>query len=225
MPGEVAASRIRLGILALPIAGALELATALLVWNVDTRSDRNWAELAVSTRYEAAQFVDILSLVLYLFGVFALYAYLNGTRAERWALAGLVFGVVYTVSVIVVIASDTAVEPLLGRRYLEGDSDVYAMYSREAADEDVLPGFSGLTHGWSGYASFVLFGVAIWRSGLLPQGAVILLLAFAVLTPVASEVSASLGFLGYGLMVIAEAWVAWSVWRQLSPTKPRPRLR
>ena len=142
------------------------------------------------------------------------------TRAERWALAGLIFGVVYTVSLIIVVASDSAVEPLVGRRYLEGHQDAFAVFG-EVADEDILPGFAALTHDWSGYASFASFGVAIWRSGMLPQGAAILLVAFAVLTPVAFAVGAGLGFLGYLLMAIAEAWVAWSVWR-LPPAKTRP---
>ena len=127
MPGALAESRIRLGILALPVAGMLQLSTTLLVWGVDTRSDRDWAELVVSARHEAAQFVDILSLVLYLLGAFALYAYLSETRAERWALAGLICGVVYMVSFIVAIASDSAVEPLVGRRYLEGHQDAFAL--------------------------------------------------------------------------------------------------
>ena len=224
MPDGVAASRIRLGILALPVAGALELTTTLLVWGEDTRADRPWAELVVSARYEAAQLVDAVSLVLYLFGVFALYAYLAGTRAERWALAGLVFGVVYLVSSVIGIASDTAVDPLIGRRYLEGHRDAFAVYE-QMAREDALPGLYALTHGWSGYASFALFGVGIWRSGLLPQGAAILLAAFAVMTPVAYSVDAGLGFLGYLLMLIADAWVAWAVRRQLSPVKSRPRVR
>ncbi len=93
------------------------------------------------------------------------------------------------------------------------------------AKEDALPGLYTLTHGWSGYVSFASFGVGIWRSGLLPQSAAILLVAFAVLTPVAYSVDAGLGFLGYLLMLIAAAWVAWAVWRQPSPAKPSPRAR
>ncbi len=224
MPEGVAASQIRLGVLALPVAGALELATTLLVWGEDTRADRDWAELVVSTRYEAAQLVDVVSLVLYLFGAFALYAYLAATRAERWALGGLVFGVLYVVSSVIGIASDATVEPLVGRRYLEGHPDAFAVYG-EVAKEDALPGLYTLTHGWSGYVSFASFGVGIWRSGLLPQSAAILLAAFAVLTPVAYSVDAGLGFLGYLLMLIAAAWVAWAVWRQPSPAKSRPRVR
>lgn len=53
----------------------------------------------------------------------------------------------------------------------------------------------------------------------------ILGIAFAVLTPIAWAVSAGLGFLGPLLLVTAEAWVAWAVWRQLSPMELRSRVR
>ena len=224
MPGEVAANRIRLGILALPAAGMLELATIVLVWSGDYRSDRDWAELVVSTRYEAAQFVDLLSTLLYFFGIFALYASVAMTRGERWALAGLILIVFYMVSGVVITGTDASVDPFVGRQYLEGHRDAFAIYESR--------GYTGFlndavlfAYDWFQYPGFVLFGVGIWRSGLLPQGAVILGIAFVVLTPLAWAVSTGLGFLGPLLLVIAEAWVAWAVRRQLSPAKVRSRVR
>jgi len=223
VPGTVAVNRIRLGILALPIAGVMELATTVLVWSEDTRADRDWAELVVSTRYEAAQSIDLLSMVLYFFGVFALYACVVGTRGERWALGGLIFLVVYMVSWILVTGTAAAVDPFVGRQYLEGQEDAFAIYESRgytgALSDAVLFAYDRVQ-----YAGFLLFGIGIWRSGLLPQGAVILAIAFAVLTPVAGAVSAGLGFLGPLLLVIAEAWVAWAVWGRFSPTKARPRV-
>lgn len=217
-------SRIRWGVLALPVAGMMELATIVLVWSEDTRADRDWAGLVVSTRYEAAQFVDLLSVVLYLFGLFALYACVAMTRGERWALAGLIFLVVYMVSWIVITGTDASVDPFVGRQYLEGHRDAFAIYESR--------GYTGLlndavlfAYDWGQYAGFALFGIGIWRSGLLPQGAVILGIAFAVLNPVAWAVGPELGFLSPLLLVIAEAWVAWAVWGQLAPTKARPRVR
>ena len=224
MNGAVAANLIRLGILALPLAGILELATTLFVWSVDTRADRDWAELVVSTRHEVAQSVDLLSSVLYFFGVFALYACVARGRGERWALAGLVVIVVYMVSWVVITGTDASVDPFVGRQYLQGDEGAFAIYESR--------GYMGVfsdtvlfTYDWGQYAGFVLFGVGIWRSGLLPQGAVILAMAYIVLTPIAFAVGPELGFLGPLLMVIAEAWVALAVWRQLSPAKGRLRVR
>ncbi len=223
MPGKVALNRIRLGILALPVAGAMELATTVLVWSEDTRADREWAELVVSTRYETAQFADLLSAVLHLIGIFALYACVAMTRGERWALGGLIFLVVYMVSWVAITGAAASVDPFVGRQYLEGHKDAFAIYGSG--------GYTGFHSNavlfaidWFLYPGFVLFGVGIWRSGMLPQGAVILAIAFTVLTPVAGAVSAGLGFLGPLLLVIAEAWVAWAVWGSFSPTKARPRV-
>ncbi len=221
MAGRILVNRIRLGILALPIAGAMELATTVLVWSGDTSADRDWAELVISVRYEVAQLTDLLALVLYLFGAFALYAYLARTRAEHWAIAGLILGVVYLVSLIVVTAIDTQVEPFVGQQYLEGRQSAVEIYEPRGQ----LPGFVSLTYDWSGYASFAFFSIAIWRSRLLPQGTVILLGAFAILTPVAFTVNTRIGFLGYLLIAIAEMWVAWVIWRQLAPAGARSRVR
>lgn len=133
MAGRILVNRIRLGILALPIAGAMELATTVLVWSGDTSADRDWAELVISVRYEAAQLTDLLALVLYLFGAFALYAYLARTRAEHWAIAGLILGVVYLVSLIVVTAIDTQIEPFVGQQYLEGRQSAFEIYESRGA--------------------------------------------------------------------------------------------
>jgi hypothetical protein len=129
----VAEKRIRLGVLALPVAGALQLATVALVWGEDTRSDRDWAELVVSARYEAAQVADLLSVIFYVFGFFALYACMARTRGEGWALGGLVLLVPFVLSFAVVQGTAAAVDPFLGRRYLQGDEDAFAIYESAGA--------------------------------------------------------------------------------------------
>jgi hypothetical protein len=110
------------------------------------------------------------------------------------------------------------------RKTDSGREDAFAIYDSRgytgAWSDTVL-----FAYDWGQYAGFLLFGIGIWRSGWLPQGAVILGIAFAVLTPVAWAVSSGLGFLGPLLIVIAEVWVAWAAWVQLSPTKARPQAR
>lgn len=155
MPTRTAVGRIRLGILALPAAGMLELATTVLVWSEDNRADRDWAQLVVSTRYEAAQFVDLLSTILYRFGIFALYACVAMTRGERWGLAGLILLVVYLVSWAVITGTDASVDP-----FVIYESGGYTGLLNDAAL---------FAYDWGQYAGFTLFGVGIWRSGLLPQ--------------------------------------------------------
>jgi hypothetical protein len=219
--GEVAANRIRLGILALPLAGMLILLGDLILPNFGTLSDdAGYAETVVSTRYEVVASAYMLGDSLYLFGVFALYAYLANGPGERWGLAGLVFVVVWLVSQVIYYGSIASTEPTLGYQYLEGDKDAFMVYERTYFTDAVLFIFD-----WFAYPGFVLLGIGMWRSGTLPQGAVILGIAFLALNPVAYAVTADLALVTDLLLATASGWIAWVVWRQLSPAKAHSRVR
>jgi hypothetical protein len=193
----------------------LNLATSLLV-PPDTRTDLGYARLLVSTRYELVSLVDLLAIVLYLFGAFAVYAYLVSSRGERWALVGMVCVVFHLISLIVAVSIFTLGEPELGRRYLEGERGAFDQYvwGSEARFFDHATLFATR---WLGIVGFTLFGVGIWRSGVLPQGMVVLLVAYAVLTPVALAISPDVAFVSDVLLAIAGAWAAWAVWRWPPP--------
>ena len=53
----------------------------------------------------------------------------------------------------------------------------------------------------------------------------ILAIAILVLNPVAYAVTVDLALVTDLLLTTAGAWIAWVVWRQLSPAKARPRVR
>jgi hypothetical protein len=81
---------IRLGILALPLAGVLSLVG--LLSRYDTPNPRidpeAAARTAASAGYFASQFLgNVVGLTMLIFGVLALTAYLANTRARKLALA------------------------------------------------------------------------------------------------------------------------------------------
>jgi hypothetical protein len=217
MPGRVAANRIRLGILALPVAGVLVVVGDLILPSFGSLSEgASYAETVVSRRFELVASIYTLGDVLYLFGVFALYAFLASGPGERWGLAGLVLVVVWLVSINIYNGTVGFTEPALGRRYLDGNEEAFITYDSGLYTDAV---FFALD--WFGYVGFVLLGVGIWRSGTLPQGAAILGIASVVLGPVAYAVTADLALVTDLLLAAASGWIAWVVWRQLSPTNVR----
>ncbi len=96
MPARRVASRIRWGILGLPLSGLLYLGSLLIAGDfVDPTADpRGFSEQMTSTSTHLVMLVDVLQSAALLVGAFALYAYLATGQAERWALGGLVLFVV-----------------------------------------------------------------------------------------------------------------------------------
>ena len=205
----------------MPLAGILILLSDLILPGFGSLAEgAGYAETVVSRRFELVAGAYMLGDVLYLFGVFALYGFLASGPGERWGFAGLILVVLWLVSYIIYYGAIGLTEPALGRRYLEGDKDAFIAYDTGVFTDAVFFVFD-----WFGYAGFVLLGVGMWRSGALPQGAVILGLAFLVLNPVAYAVTANLALVTDLLLTTAGAWIAWVVWRQLSPEKARSRVR
>ncbi len=221
MPGKVATNRIRLGILALPVAQIVILVGDVLLPEFGTLSDTAaYAETVVSTKYQVVAGAYILGDTLYLFGVFALYAFLVGGPGERWGLVGLVLVVLWLVSTLIYYGNIAYTEPTLGYQYLEGNKDAFIEYEATPFTDAVF-----FVLDWVIYAGILLLGVGIWRSGTLPQGSIILGIAWVILTPIAYGVSADLTLVTDLLMAIAAGWIAWVVWWQLSPTGARSRVR
>ncbi len=133
---------------------------------------------------------------------------------------GLVLVVFWLISYITYYGAIGFTEPALGQKYLEGNKDAFITYDTGLFTDAVFFVFD-----WFGYAGFVLLGVGVWRSGTLPQGAVVLAIAFLVLNPIAYAVTADLTLVTDLLMATAGGWIARVVWRQLSPEKARSRVR
>jgi hypothetical protein len=83
---------------------------------------RGYAEQVTSARFQSSLLIDHLHATLLLVGCFALYAYLTGSRAERWALAGLLLFCVEVFSVGIDTGATLSSVPA-AQAYLAGQRD------------------------------------------------------------------------------------------------------
>ena len=85
MASQVAARRIRWGVLCLPLAGLVGLESLVVSGEYILASEdlRGFAEQVTSARFQSSLLIDHLHVLLLLVGSFALYAYLARSRAAR----------------------------------------------------------------------------------------------------------------------------------------------
>ena len=162
---------VRVGILALPVAGLLGLVGLLSRYNTpNPRVDPEAAaRTASSTGYFVTQFVgNVLGLTLLIFGVLALTAYLANTRARGLARAAMILSILGIAPVLSALGVTTYALPVLGRAYLDGRPGTLAIV--EAIFDNplrIIFVFVFVLYA----AGFILFGAAIWRSGVIRKGA------------------------------------------------------
>jgi hypothetical protein len=164
---------IRLGILALPLAGLLSLVGLLSRYGTpNPRSDPEAAaRAAASAGYFVSQFIgNVVGLTLLIFGVLALTAYLANTRARKLALGAMIFSILGIAPVLSALGVTTYALPMLGQAYLHGEQRVLAIVDAIFNNPlRIIFVFVFIFYA----VGFILFGVAIWRSGVLRKGAAI----------------------------------------------------
>ncbi len=226
MPSQNA-GLIRLGILALPLAGLLALvglysSVQLGTGGILATGDN---QAIVGSGYFVSQLLgNGLALTLSIFGVMALYAYLANSRVRVLALGAMVLsilGIALTLTGVGVLAYTI---PALSRAFLEGQQESILILDHIFAGPFRIIGtLAPLLYS----AGFILWGVAVWRSGVLPKWAGVLVAVHApllVLWPV-TVVSLVVGVL---LALVGSGWIALSVLRQPSvrvEAEVQPRAR
>jgi hypothetical protein len=206
------ASLIRLGILALPLAGLLALvglySTLQLGPGGILASGDN--EAIVSTGYFVSVFFgNVLALTVLIFGVITLYTYLANGRQRALALGAMILSIVGIALILSRLGVLAYTIPALSQSFLNGNTESIIIL------DDIFAGPLGTVENMSFLfysAGFILFGVAIWRSGALPGWAGILLAVHAPL--VAGPFSLVGSVLGSLLAVVGGGWIALSVLRQ-----------
>jgi hypothetical protein len=217
----------RVGLLALPLAGLLALvglySTLQLGWGGILASGDNQA--IVSSGYFLSVFLgNILALAVLILGVVSLYAYLaNGGQGALalGAMVSSVFGIALTLTTVGVNAYAV---PALSRSFLEGKTESIRILDHVFAGPlGTVSTLAFLLYS----AGFILFGLAVWRSGLLPGWAGILVAVHAPLVSGPFTVVGSV--VGALLAVVGGGWIALSAVRGPSDqgTSPRaaPRVR
>ncbi len=164
---------VRFGILTLPLSGLLTFVGLLGRYDVPNPRDdpKGAVQAAGSTEYFVSQLVgNVLGLTVLIFGIIALTAYLANTRTRGLALAGMVFSIAGVAVGLSGLGVTTYALPEISRAYQSGQQDVLVIVTAiygSVVRELFVPVVLLYTTG------FILFGVAIWRSGVLPRPAAI----------------------------------------------------
>lgn len=229
MAAQTAVKRIRLGILALPLATTLLLTSvffgAFASNFMDMEDLETYAELITSARYTLGVFLFAAGQLFLIFGLFSLYTCLASSRAERLALAAMILSVVSVASFMGFVGV-SSVESVAGELYLQGQRGVLEAYWNTMTPEDIFLFINNLFL----LVGFLLFGIAIWRSDVLPKGAAILWIAADILSGGAGPLGGVVVYVvSFGLFTVAGAWIAWTIWRQpsseIAGTEAQPRVR
>ena len=212
---------IRAGLLALPISGLLTMWSTLIPQPNPTTEFEAWSHFVTTTDYLISHLLGSnLGIILLIFGVIALGAYLTRGRSGRFGLVAMV--IIIAANALALMSAggwSTFAAPAIGRAYLAGIED--AMRIDVGIDYIVI---FMLVIALS-FIGNVLMGIAIWRSRIVPKWAGAIWIAWAVMFYVAGVLS---GFLftssslptqpiGSLLMAISGGWIVWSALRRPPP--------
>ncbi len=221
-PPEIA-NWIRLGLLALPLYGVLTFWSSL-----DPQPDPNtdyeaWSRYVTTDHYVLTHLLgSILGLIFAIFGTFALGAYLARSRAGRLGLVAMVITVFGSALFLPGMGISAFAAPEEGQAYLAGIEGIAELPTSSA---DVAFGATSLLVVVLLFVGNVLFGVAVWRSGILPKWAGVLWVAAPVfMYPLGLTYAATIGpastpptvSVGALLSVVGGGWIAWRAMRQPS---------
>jgi hypothetical protein len=226
MPPANIGGWIRTGVWALPVYGVLTF------WATFTHEPNRHTEVKayahyISTTNYLAQHLlgSILGVILAVFGVIAMGAYLASSRSGRLALLAMVLSVAGHCLILTIFGFSTIISPVIGRLYLAGQPGTMrvneAIFSSPAFIFLVVPGLVLYVVGT------ILFGVAIWRSGTLPKWAGVLYAPTGLLIAAGVQIGVA-QTLGSALVMVAGGWIAWSVIGQPSSqlgAEAQPRVR
>jgi hypothetical protein len=219
---------IRLGVLALPLAGLLALVGLYSSFQLGTGGILSTGdnEAIVSGGYYLSQLLgNALALTVLIFGVMALYAYLaNYSSVRALALGAMVLSIFGIALQLIELGVFAFAIPALSQSFLEGHSEsINILDYIFAGPFRIITTLALLLY----LAGFILWGVAIWRSGVLPKWAGVLVAAHAPLL-LFGPVSVAGPVVGALLALVGGGWVALSVLRS-SPAQVQaeaePRVR
>jgi hypothetical protein len=229
---------IGIGLLSLPLYGALTFWSTL-----DSQPDPStqydaWSRFVTTDHYLYAHlFGSIGGAVFAILGVFALGAYLAGSRAGRLGLAAMVMTVVGHALGLTVGGATTFAAPEEGQAHLAGIAEYARLNEQQPMLSDTALMATFALAILLMFVGSVLLGVAVWRSGVLPRGAGAIWAASALVFYVLGAV---LGMATTGgslvtqpvaalLIVISGGWIALSVLRRPSPgtvgVQAQPRVQ
>jgi hypothetical protein len=171
---------IRAGAVALILGGIAGAVVPLLTAGIPTAPEHNvaFAQGANTLGWRLGMIVALVYQALLVLGSLALYVHLAQSSAERWAFAGLVVTVCFTMLFVPMMGFAAFVVPAVGALIEAGHADAVAVMGQTFREPfAALPFLAGILVNLGP----VVNAVAVWRSGTLPKWAGLLLIGGGVL--------------------------------------------
>ena len=208
-------NRIRTGILALPASGLLATISVFPpgVFINPAVDPEGFAQ--ASGTNGLGNMIGIVSLVLLLVGVQALYSFLVDTSVERWAFAGMITTFVGMGLFLPFAGIFAFAAPVAGRLYLNGDKAAISVIAGSVAISNPYAFLFASASALLSVTGSILFGIAIWKSRRVPRWSGILY-STAIFSSFLSApfYSVALGLLGSILLLSSGGWIAFGVSRK-----------
>ena len=166
--------RLIISLWSLPVSGVIAIIALYLrdFASLPGEDLLSWAQVVSSNNYLLSQYMYILAYVLPFFGFWALYMVLLQHNLERlgfWGFMGTLIGTALPLTTLGVFAYAS---PEMGRLYLVGEEHLPQVITDIALGSSLIMGTLGAFLYVGGCA---LFGIAVWKSGILAGWAGILL--------------------------------------------------
>ena len=214
---------IGIGLLGLPLYGALTFWSSLHPQPDPNTHFEAWSRYVTTDHYVITHVLGSgLSLILAIFGTFALGAYLATSRAGRMGLAAMASTVFGSALFLMVGGVATFSQPEQGQMHLQGIEEYREMPAILAQTAMMATMGAAVLLMLVGN---VLLGVAVRRSGTLPRWAGALWVAGSslpvlgmlyALLPIGADATPAIVPVGAVLLAISGAWMAYSVLRRPS---------
>jgi hypothetical protein len=205
----------RLGIFSLPCSGILGTISVLLpgVFINPSIDPQGFAQ--ASSSIGLGNLLGIVSLVLWLVGIQALYSFLAGISISRWGLVALIFSLAGIGLFLPLVGILAFAAPVAGRAYLNGDTDAVALVAGSIS----MSNGSALLFGGLSVLLFVagsiIFGFVIWRCRILPKWAGVTYAVAGTLSFLSAPLyNFAVALLGGLLLLISGGWISASITRR-----------
>jgi hypothetical protein len=201
------------GLLGLPVYGLLTLWSAREPQPNPAEDYEAWSRFVTTPEYVLTHVLGSgLGLILAIFGIFALGAYLAPSRAGRLGLSAMVVTALGLALFLFVGGVSAFASPQEGQAYLAGIEGFDELPDSYASIAMSLVTLVSIVLSLVGH---VMLGIAVWRSALLPRWAGVLWIAAAllmypfglVLGALTTGATPPTVLVGAGLVFVAGAWM------------------
>lgn len=182
-----------------------------------------WAEVALLSAHDLAWAMLLPSLVIQIFGVLALCAFVKDTREDALAFWGAMLSIAGNGLFLPSTGILAFADPEIARQVQAGHAEVLAISS--SAIESSIGGAILAASGIVLLVGSMLVSLVLWRSPLLPRWTAIPYLLHALSLTLLAPFSYAIERAGGVLLLIVTLAITAAVWRQTRPEALAARVR